>query len=54
MTLVVEALSADGSVRWRREGEALLHGDGEAVARALGMELGAQVRQEAGDRLQVI
>ncbi len=54
MTLVVEALSADGSVRWRREGEALLHADGEAAARALGLELGSQVREEAGERLQVI
>ena len=52
--LVVEALTGDGSERWRREGEITL-GDGAiAQARALGMDLGSQVREAAGDRLIVI
>ena len=54
MSLAVEALTGDGSVRWRREGEALVHQDGFAAARTLGLELGRQVREAAGDRLQVI
>ena len=51
LSLVVEALTADGGERWRREGEIAL-GD-EAQARALGLELGHQVRDAAGDRLIV-
>jgi hydroxymethylbilane synthase len=54
LMLVVEALTADGGVRWRREGRIALGADAEARARALGLELGGQVREEAGDRLQVI
>ena len=52
--LVVEALTGDGSERWRRQGEITLGADGVARARALGMELGAQLREAAGDRLVVI
>ena len=51
LSLVVEALTGDGGERWRREGEIAL-GD-EAQARALGLELGHQVRDAAGDRLIV-
>jgi hydroxymethylbilane synthase len=54
LSLVVEALSGDGRTRWRREGEVDLHGQDLARARTLGMDLGGQVREAAGDRLQVV
>ena len=54
LELTVEALTADGSTRWRREGRADLASEGLARARALGLELGAQVREATGDRLLVI
>jgi hydroxymethylbilane synthase len=54
LSLVVEALTGDGSARWRREGEVSLGPDALADARALGMELGRQVRHAAGDRLLVV
>ncbi|MFN3512592.1 MAG: hydroxymethylbilane synthase [Phenylobacterium sp.] len=48
--LVVEALSADGRHRFRREGAASLAGaDPESAARELGLALGAQVAAEGGD-----
>ena len=54
LLLVVEALTADGAERWRREGR-IARGDGEvARARTLGLELGGQVREAAGDRLLVV
>lgn len=46
--LAVEALSSDGTVRWRREGRALAE---PSAARNLGLELGQAIRAEAGDRL---
>lgn len=46
--LAVEALTPDGQTRWRREGRA---GADPASARALGLALGASIRDEAGDRL---
>ena len=51
LSLVVEALTADGSTRWRREGVA----DRIDLARAiaLGRELGGHIRDEAGDRLEL-
>ncbi|WP_421933797.1 hydroxymethylbilane synthase [Phenylobacterium sp.] len=49
--LIVEALSPDGIHRFRREGEAVLAGDHVAVARELGLALGAQVLEEGGDLL---
>lgn len=52
LTLRVEALTADGRERWRREGEvSLTSADPMADAHALGLDLGARVRAEAGDRL---
>lgn len=54
LTLVVEALTADGAVRWRREGGIELGPEEHARARALGLELGGQVREAAGDRLLVV
>ncbi|MBS0296422.1 MAG: hydroxymethylbilane synthase [Proteobacteria bacterium] len=53
LTLVVEALSADGRERWRREAEAVLKLDPAAEAHAVGFALGGEIRAEAGDRLIV-
>jgi hydroxymethylbilane synthase len=53
LTLIVEALSADGRDRWRREAEAVLGVDPMAEARAVGLALGGEIRAEAGDRLMV-
>jgi hydroxymethylbilane synthase len=49
LTLVVEALTADGKERLRRLGE--VDAVGLAAARALGLDLGEQIRAEGGDRL---
>jgi hydroxymethylbilane synthase len=51
LLLVVEALTPDGRERFRREGRIVLGADAEAAARALGLDLGAQVRAEGGERL---
>lgn len=53
LKLIVEALSPDGALRFRREGEAQV-GEGpeaEARARALGAALGAAIAEEAGDAI---
>jgi hydroxymethylbilane synthase len=51
LRLIVEALSPDGTLRFRHAGEADLTelADAEASARALGLSLGEAVREEAGD-----
>ena len=49
--MVVEALTADGQTRWRREGQAPVTADAVHDAHALGVTLGAQVRVAAGDQL---
>jgi len=50
---VVEALSPDGRLRFRREGDAELSAasDPHAAARDLGDALGHAVRDEAGDAI---
>ncbi len=54
LRLFTEALSVDGRERWRKEGAVdLADGDNLAAARALGLEIGRQVRAEAGDKLVV-
>ena len=53
LKLVVEALSADGRERWRREAEAILKLDPAAEAHAVGFALGGEIRAEAGDKLIV-
>ena len=53
LSLIVEALSADGRERWRREADAVLSIDPLAEARAVGLALGGEIRAEAGDRLMV-
>ena len=50
--LSVEALTPDGALRFRREGE-IASGGGEQAARALGLSLGLEVRQAGGDALLV-
>ena len=52
LQLIVEALTPDGVRRFRRAGEAEVGGPGgEAVARALGLRLGAEVAAEGGAAL---
>src|SRR5690606_13955022 len=51
LALAVEALSADGTGRWRRS--ATLDAPTARTARALGESLGREIRAEAGDRLIV-
>ena len=52
LTLTVEALSPDGALRFRREGEVDVDGpDGETRARDLGLRLGAAVSAEGGAAL---
>ena len=52
LTLIVEALTPDGSRRFRQEGGVMLPEEGaEAAARALGRELGDAVRLEGGDAI---
>jgi hydroxymethylbilane synthase len=53
LSLVVEALSADGRERWRREAQAVLTTAPLAEAHAVGLALGGEIRAEAGDRLVV-
>ena len=53
LLLVVEALSPDGRDRFRREARLTLGAAAEAAARALGLDLGAQIRAEGGDRLEL-
>lgn len=49
LSLVTEALTADGTVRWRREGQ--ITNPTPDSARALGLSLGQSIRDEAGERL---
>ena len=52
LSLIVEALTPDGSLRFRREGRITLpEHDAEGAARSLGLALGDEVRLEGGDAL---
>ena len=56
LSLIVEALSPDGKLRYRRQGAVNLGpmtaGEGAlAAARDLGLRLGAELRDEAGDSI---
>jgi hydroxymethylbilane synthase len=53
LLLVVEALTPDGRERFRREARLTLGADAETAARALGLDLGVQIRAEGGDRLEL-
>jgi hydroxymethylbilane synthase len=53
LILTVEALAPDGSARWRRQftHDMSAELDPESTAAALGLELGQQIRDEAGDAI---
>jgi hydroxymethylbilane synthase len=54
LRLIVEGLKADGTERWRREGEAALCADPQKAAAEvfrLGFELGEAVRKDGGEAL---
>ena len=52
LQLTVEALTPNGALRFRREGEVAASA-GEDAARALGVSLGLEVRQAGGNALLV-
>jgi hydroxymethylbilane synthase len=51
MSFTGETLTPDGTQRWRREPTISLGDNPIAAARALGAELGRQIRNEAGDAI---
>jgi len=53
LDFVGEALTPDGTARWRRTAAIVLGGypDAAGAARSLGARLGAEIREEAGDAL---
>lgn len=51
LDFIGEALTPDGTARWRRTEAIALSAEAIAAARALGMRLGAEIRHEAGDAL---
>lgn len=51
LAFVGEALTPDGTARWRRTETISLGRDPAAEARALGLRLGSEIRREAGDAL---
>lgn len=51
LAFVGEALTPDGTARWRRTETMALGGDAKSEARALGLRLGRAIRDEAGDAL---
>lgn len=53
MAFVGETLAPDGSQRWRREKSIDLGGDPIATAQALGHRLGHEIRDEAGDAIEL-
>lgn len=54
LRLIVEALTPDGSERFRREASITLPSEGgEARARELGLALGAEIKAEGGDKLLI-
>lgn len=53
MTFVGETLTPDGTQRWRREASIALSGDAIALAQALGGKLGHEIRDEAGDAIEL-
>ncbi len=49
LTFIGEALTPDGTARWRRTGEITLGANALLQAQALGHALGREIREEAGD-----
>jgi hydroxymethylbilane synthase len=52
LTFLGEVLTPDGRHCWRRSGTAILDGDLKAIARELGLRLGAEIKAEAGPLYQ--
>lgn len=52
LTFLGEVLTPDGKHCWRREGNAVLSGEPGAAARALGLQMGAEIKTEAGPLYQ--
>ena len=53
MTFVGETLTPDGTRRWRRDKTIAISGDAFALARNLGRRLGHEIRDEAGDAIEL-
>jgi len=51
MSFIGEALTPDGTRRWRREETIALGGDAIGAAQKLGEKLGLEIRDEAGDAI---
>lgn len=51
LAFIGEALTPDGTTRWRREETVTLGADAVANARTLSFRLGQEIREEAGDAL---
>ncbi|MGE0597201.1 MAG: hydroxymethylbilane synthase [Hyphomonadaceae bacterium] len=51
LSFIGETLTPDGTARWRRTDRIQLGDDGFAAARALGLRLGGEIKQEAGDAI---
>ena len=54
LSLIVEALSPDGRLRFRREGAVVLGAQALEASRALGVSLGQSILAEAGDQIMLI
>ncbi|MEZ5961744.1 MAG: hydroxymethylbilane synthase [Hyphomonadaceae bacterium] len=53
VSFIGETLKPDGTQRWRREATIELGDDAIALARALGHRLGHEIRDEAGDAIEL-
>lgn len=53
LTFIGETLKPDGTQRWRRDASIALSGDAIALAQALGHRLGHEIRDEAGDAIEL-
>lgn len=53
LAFIGEILTPDGAQRWRRNATIALSGDAIALAQALGHRLGHEIRDEAGDAIEL-
>jgi hydroxymethylbilane synthase len=51
LSFLGETLTPDGTARWRRSETIRLGADAKTQARALGAQLGGEIRAEAGDAI---
>src|SRR6185295_9436288 len=51
LAFIGEALTPDGTARWRRSGEIVLGANALSDVRALGESFGREIRDEAGDAI---